>query len=211
MKINPNLNTPIATPPRAKEKEPADSVVLQAVGKTVGVVSGLALTFNRMIVGGCAGGGAGIVKATGLKDEQARVAFQVALTANLAATGALAGGLGYSELALSPSEGALAGAATNAIIGNSDWNGSPQSFQQHVQGTAEQWVQESLSRLPETGDGMAGKFARGVVGEVVGLGAGVYASAVRAPETFRVGYEWGTRTTDQVAMLMTSRREEARQ
>lgn len=206
----------IAVPQRSQSQtpqevtpEPADrverGVIFEAASRTIGVASGLALTFNRMIVGGCAGGGQGIVKATGLKDDQADLGFKVAMTANLAATGALAGGFGYGALALSPAEGAAAGAVTNALIGNQDWKSAAPAFQQQIRGTADEWVEASLARLPEPisqGDGVAATVARGLVGEVVGLSAGVFASSAVAPQSFRAGYNWGTRSVERLANWM---------
>ncbi|MCE7870272.1 hypothetical protein DYH09_07820 [bacterium CPR1] len=180
-------------------------IVFEAASRTIGVVSGLALTFNRMIVGGCAGAGQGIVKATGLKDDQADLAFKVAMTANLAATGALAGGCGYGALALSPVQGAAAGAVTNALIGAQDWKSAAPTFQQQIRASADEWVGASLAKLPEPisqGQGIAANVARGLVGEVVGLSAGVFASSAAAPQSFQAGYDWGTRNVERLANWM---------
>ncbi len=204
-------------PPGDTSTEPADRVergiVFEAASRTIGVASGLALTFNRMIVGGCAGAGQGIVKATGLKDDQADLGFKVAMTANLAATGALAGGLGYEALALSPAEGAAAGAVTNALIGNQDWKSAAPAFQQQIRGTADEWVEASLARLPEQisqGQGAAATVARGLVGEVVGLSAGVYASSAVAPQSFQAGYDWGTRSVERLASWIAPASDESK-
>lgn len=205
------LNGPVraqSSPPA--EPEPRDTVErgtsYGAAREVLGWASGVALTFNRMIVGGCAGGGQGLVKGTGVADpEQAELGFKLALGANLAATGALAGGFGYDALALTPAEGALAGAMTNAIVGNSEWKSSSADFQKQVRGTADRWVESSLAELPPAlsqGQGMAAKVARGLVGEVVGLGAGLFAAGTIAPQTYREGREWGTSSFDKVAAWM---------
>ncbi|GMU57493.1 MAG: hypothetical protein AMXMBFR33_66390 [Candidatus Xenobia bacterium] len=196
--------------PQDPSTEPVDRVergiVFEAASRTIGVASGIALTFNRMIVGGCAGAGQGIVKATGLKDDQADLGFKVAMTANLAATGALAGGFGYEALALSPAQGAAAGAVTNALIGNQDWKSAAPAFQNQVRTTADEWVEASLAKLPEPisqGQGVAANVARGLVGEVVGLSAGVFASSAVAPQSFQAGYDWGTRNVERLANWMS--------
>ncbi len=202
------------TPQRAQsapepEPEPRDrvdrGVIHEAASRTLGLASGLALSFNRMIEGGCAGAGQGVVKATGIEGEQSEMAFKVAMGANLAVSGALAGGLGYESLALSPAQGAVAGAVTNTIIGQTDWQASPPSFQQRVRGTATEWVDSSLSKLPPSlsqDQGLAARVVRGVVGEVVGLSAGVYATATELPKTFQDGYAWGTDSVDKMAAWM---------
>ena len=192
------------------QPEPKDTVergvLFEAASKTIGLASGLALSFNRMIEGGCAGAGQGVVKATGIEGEQSEMAFKVAMGANLAVSGALAGGLGYEQLALSPAQGAAAGAITNTIIGQSDWQASPPSFQQRVRGTATEWVEASLSKLPPAisqDQGIAARVARGVVGEVVGLSAGIYATTTELPKTFQSGYDWGSNNVEKMAAWMT--------
>lgn len=209
--MTPCTNGPVrAQSAPAPETEPRDSIdrgtVYNAARETLGWAGGVALAFNRMIVGGCAGGSQGVVKGTGLKAEQAELGFKIALGANLAATGALAGGFGYDALALTPAEGALAGAMTNAITGYADWNGSSATFQQEVRTTADRWVDASIAELPvaiSQGEGLGAKVARGLVGEVVGLGAGVFTAGSAAPQSFREGREWGVRSLDRLANWAT--------
>lgn len=193
---------PAETPPTEPQDRVDRGVFYEVASRTLGVTAGLAFSLNRMVVGACAGGGHGLVKAAEIPPESSETAFKVAMGANLAVTGALAGGLGYEQLALSPAEGAVAGAATNVLVGQADWQRSSPTYQQQIKGTAEEWVENSLARLPEAvreDQGMAARVARGAVGEIVGIPAGVYAAATTLPNTFEAGYQWGTESLDRVA------------
>ena len=83
----------------------------EVANSSVSMMAGLTQGISRIVVGGCAGAAQGIVHGADLKEDQAKLAFKLAMGANLAATGALAGGIaGLDFLALSPSQGAAAGA-----------------------------------------------------------------------------------------------------
>lgn len=203
----PKSNTPPATIEAPSAPEPQDSIdkpsTLYEVGaSTVGVMAGLASGITRLIVGGCAGAAQGVVRSIKLQEQQTEMAFKAAMGANLALTGALAGGVGGLDfLQLSPSTGALAGAATNVMVGNNEWNRQPGQFQDAVKTTANEWLEQSLAKFPgiKEADTPLKKVACATVGEFVGLAAGVVTGAKMMGTNFEAGYHWGRTSFDSAA------------
>ena len=196
---------PPATPPC----DPVDShgSLYEAANSSVAVMAGLTQGITRIIVGGCAGAAQGIVHGADLKEDQARLAFKIAMGANLAVTGALAGGVGGLDfLALSPAQGAMAGAATNVMVGNSQWDMAPGMFQEKVRQTSSQWLDSTLSHLPEglsKDPGALAKVARCTLGNIVGMAAGTYTGVTMIGSNYRQGHQWGSHAFDQAAQFLT--------
>lgn len=169
----------------------------------VSMMAGLTQGISRIVVGGCAGAAQGIVHGADLKEDQAKLAFKLAMGANLAATGALAGGIaGFDFLALSPSQGAAAGAATNVMVGRSQWDSYPGSFQDKVRQTSDAWLDSTLQYLPESlskDTGMLARVTRSTLGNFVGLAAGTYTGVSMMGTNYREGHEWGDRAFDKAA------------
>lgn len=200
----PKPAQPLATAVTPKDSMESNSFSLYDVANSsVSVMAGLTQGLTRVIVGGCAGAAQGIVHGAALKEDQARMAFKVAMGANLAATGALAGGVaGLDFLALSPSQGALAGAATNVMVGQAQWDASPGAFQDRVRQTSDAWMDSTLQHLPESlssDQGLLAKVTRSTLGNFVGLAAGTYTGVLSIGSNYREGHAWGDRAFKKAA------------
>ena len=202
---------PIASPQSPEGAvEPKDSIEThstlykissKAVSALSGAATGLALGVTRVIIGGCAGAAQGVVHGIKVDEDPAGLPFKATMAANLAVSGAIGGVTGLDWLSLSPSEGALTGAATNVIVGNSEWDRAPGTFHDTVRANATTWLDQTLAQMPDSitqGEGTLGKVARGTIGEVVGLASGVYTGVVMMGHNYNSGFQWGTKTFDKV-------------
>ena len=202
---SPKPAQPLATTCEEKTAAPdsAELSLYQMANSGVSVMAGLTQGLTRIIVGGCAGAAQGVVHGADLKEDQARLAFKVAMGANLAATGALAGGVaGLDFLALSPSQGAVAGAATNVMVGQSTWDASPGAFQDKVRQTSDAWMESTLQHLPDSishNPGLLAKVTRSTLGNFVGLAAGAYTGVTSLGSNYREGHAWGDRAFKKAA------------
>ncbi|MBS2034597.1 hypothetical protein JST97_06410 [bacterium] len=201
---SPKPAQPLATTCEQKEaSQSTDFSLYDMASGSVSVMAGLTQGLTRIIVGGCAGAAQGIVHGADLKEDQARMAFKVAMGANLAATGALAGGVtGLDFLALSPSQGAMAGAATNVMVGQAQWDASPGSFQDKVRQTSDAWLESTLQHFPESfasDPGLLARVTRSTLGNFVGMAAGTYAGVTSIGSNYREGHARGDRAFKQAA------------
>ncbi|MEW6281950.1 MAG: hypothetical protein AB1758_25320 [Candidatus Eremiobacterota bacterium] len=178
----------------------------EAAGAGMGLLLAATAGLTAAVVGGCAGGAQGIVTGADLKEKDAEVAFTAAMAANLAATGAVAAGATgvLSNLALGPAENLAAGAALNLAVGTYEWGRTPAPGKDNVRQTAAKWVGDAMKQLPESvasNPSLPARVARAVVGEAVGMAAGVYAAASGIPAAYASGRDVGYRLADAAASL----------
>ncbi|MBT9584321.1 hypothetical protein IV102_13345 [bacterium] len=196
-------STPAATPIPPIDGWDSGMGLAEVASNSMGVLAGTLNSISRIVVGGCAGGAEGLVRGANVSADQASLAFKAGMAANLALTGALAGGVGaLNFLSLSPAEGALAGAASNVVIGNNEWGRQSGAFQEQVKFTTGQWLEASLEKLPPSlvdDPGMLGNVSRAVVGELVGIAAGAYTGVTVIRDSYRQGFDWGSGSMDKVA------------
>lgn len=84
------------------------------------------------------------------------------------------------------------------------WSRAPLEFQDSVRKTADEWVGAVAGTAPPaSGPGSVWqRIAAGLVGEVVGAAAGVYASAALLPSHFQHGFSAGQDLCDRVSRWM---------
>ncbi|MHB2017429.1 MAG: hypothetical protein ACYCW6_10830 [Candidatus Xenobia bacterium] len=185
-------------PTRARNSEQSSSIgdrvehlAERVAGLSLGVVAGVA----GALYNGCAGGAEGAVHGAQISGHRKRW-FQAITAVNLAAMGAIAGG--------------VQGAIYTLVGGIGGWLGESPAMRNQVLSTADQWVDQALSATtgqpgPTPPSGQArhasvGEVARrawdGLVGDVVGASAGAYIGATAG---FAAGSQFGQAMVAHVA------------